>query len=168
MLMNIKCEAVTSVAVHLTFDDGSTKHCLIANGDLVDIEYNGNGLRKRVEGKVLRVSATGSDPKSWYIIVDGSDDFDSNQSRIAVMSILDCEIIRKANTLKIVQTPLGAEGVPYIRVIKGRLQYSKDGQKWSPIHIDNRDIIKDEEGTIPDFNDPVPCSDEDIISDESY
>lgn len=167
MLMNITCDAVTSVAVHLTFDDGSTKHRLIANGDLVDIEYNGNGLRRHVEGKVLKVSAVGTDTKGWYIIVDASDDFDSNQHRISVMSILDCEIIRKASTLKFVQTPLGAEGVPYLRIIDGRLQYSKDGQKWESIHIDDRDIIKDEEGTIPNFSDSS-SSEEDIISDESY
>lgn len=150
MLMNIKCSAVTSVLVELSFDDKSTKNCLIGLGDLIEVDYNANGLRKHAQGKVIKISAVGTDPKGWYIIVDGSDDFDSNKVRFSPASILDVEIIRKADTLNVVQTPIGHEGVPYIRIIKGRLQWSRDGVNWKPINIDQRDIIEEAEGTIPE------------------
>ena len=87
MLMDIKCSPVTSIKVELKFDDMSTKVCVLGVGDLVDIVYNANGLRKRIEGKVLKVSAVGTDPRAWYIIVDGSDDFDSDRVKFSPMSI---------------------------------------------------------------------------------
>lgn len=149
MLMNIRCSAVTSIKVDLAFDDGSTKERVIGLGDLIDVEYNANGLRKRIEGKVVKISAVGTDPKAWCITVDGSDDFDSEKARFAPTSILDVEIIRKADTLNTVQTPIGYTGVPYLRVMKGRLQYSNDGFNWKPIQIDPRDIIEEAEGTVP-------------------
>lgn len=150
MLMNIKCSAMTSIKVNLEFDDNSKKERKISIGDLIDVEFNANGLRKRVEGKVLSISAVRSDPKGWYIIVDGSDDFESKKVRFAPTSILDLEILRKADTVDVVQTPLGMEGVPYLRIIKGRLQYSKDGYRWYPIKFNRRDIIEDAEGLIPE------------------
>lgn len=149
MLMDIKCSVVSSIQVYLRFDDGSDKTRVIGTGDLVDITYNGNGLRKHIEGKVLKVSAAGTDPNGWYIIVDGSDDFDSTKAKLSPMSILDAEIIRKADTVEIVQTVVGEGGVPYIRINKGRLQWSKDGEVWMNINIDARDIIEDQEGTVP-------------------
>lgn len=163
MLMDIKCSAVTSVRVALTFDDGSSKERVIGTGDLVDVEYNANGLRKRIEGKVLKVSAVGTDPRSWYIIVDSSDDFDSNKAKFSPMSILDVEIIRKADTLTVVQTIVGEGGIPYLRINKGRLQWSKDGEVWHSIRIDNRDIIEDQEGTVP----IPPTGDDDNTEDTS-
>lgn len=150
MLMNIKCSAMTSIKVNLEFDDNSKKERKISIGDLIDVEFNANGLRKRVEGKVLSISAVGTDPKGWYIIVDGSDDFESKKVRFAPTSILDLEILRKADTVDVVQTPLGEEGVPYLRIVKGRLQYSKDGYRWYPIKFNRRDIIEDAEGLIPE------------------
>lgn len=149
MLMDIKCSAVTSIAVHLEFDDGHKKDRVIALGDLIEVEYNANGLRKKAEGKVINISTIGADPKQWYIILDGSDDFDSNKVRFSPMSILNVDIIRKADTLNMIRTPIGLEGVPYLRIIKGRLQYSKDGFVWKPINIDSKDVIEEAEGTVP-------------------
>jgi hypothetical protein len=71
------------------------------------------------------------------------------------MSILDIEILRKAATLDIVQTVSGDYAVPYLRIVHGRLQYSLDSLDWKPIRIDNRDIIEDQEGTVP-INPPCP------------
>lgn len=149
MLMDIRCSAVASIKVNLTFDDGNSKECVIGTGDLIDVEYNANGLRKRIEGRVIKVSAVGTDPKAWYIIVDGSDDFNSEKAKFSPMSILDVTIIRKADMLNNVQTVIGHEAVPFIRIVKGRLQYSKDGYNWKPIFVDRRDIIEDAEGTVP-------------------
>jgi hypothetical protein len=147
--MDIKCSAVTSIKVDLTFDDHKTKEAVIGVGDLIYVEYNANGCRKSIEGKVLKVSAVGTDPHGWYIIVDGSDDFDSERARFSPMNILDLAIIRKADTLEDVKTVIGVGSVPYIRIVEGRLQYSKDGYNWHPISVDRRDIIEPQEGTVP-------------------
>lgn len=172
MLMDIKCSAVSSVLVNLTFDDQHNKERLIAIGDLIDVEYNANGLRKHIIGKVLKISTIGNDPKGWYIIVDGSDDFAGNQARFSPMNILDVDILRKADTLEIVSTPIGEEGVPYLRIVKGRLQYSKDGYDWKPIVIDDRDVIEEQEGTVP-IGPPgsapePPIADDDEIEDANW
>jgi hypothetical protein len=155
MLMDIKCSMVPSIKVHLRFDDHSEKCALISVGDLIWVQYNANGCRKTIEGKVIKVCAYGEDPKSWYVVVDGSDDFESQQAKFSPMSILDIEILRKAGTLDSVQTVSGDYAVPYLRIVKGRLQYSLDSFDWKPIRIDNRDIIEDQEGTVP--IDPPPC-----------
>lgn len=155
MLMDIKCSMVPSIKVHLRFDDHSEKCALISVGDLVYVEYNANGCRKVIEGKVIKIRAYGEDPKSWYIVVDGSDDFESQQTKFSPMSILDIEILRKAGTLEFVQTVSGEYAIPYLRIVKGRLQYSVDSFDWKPIRIDNRDIIEDQEGTVP-INPPCP------------
>lgn len=148
MLMNIKCSAVTSVRVDLSYDDGSVKNAVIAENDLIDVIYNANGMRKRACGRVLLVSANGPDPKNWYIIVDGSDDFDANKARFCPMSILELEIISKGDNVDLVRTIKGDMGVPYLRIVKGRLQWSKDAVEWYPINIDREDIM-DQEGTVP-------------------
>ena len=149
MLMDIKCAPVTSIRVKLSFDDNSCKDCIISTGDIINAVYNGNGIRKVVEGKVLKVSAVGTDPKAWYIIVDGSDDFGAAQAKFSPMSILDIEIIRKADTVEVVKTVVGEGGVPYLRVVSNRLQWSKDGSNWNSFCVDSRDIIEDQEGTVP-------------------
>ena len=149
MLMDIKCSAVTSIGVHLVFDDGSVKDRVVGVGDLIEVVYNGNGIVNRVNGKVLSVSAVGTDPKGWYIIVDASDDFKSDKVRFAPTSILDLEIIRKADQLEFIQTPIGHEGIPYMRIHRGRLQYSMDGYRWKNIVIDEKDVILPAEGTAP-------------------
>ena len=149
MLMENKCSAVTSIKVKLTFDDGSVKERVVGIGDIISVVYNANGLRNKVTGKVLATSAVGTDPKAWYIIVDGSDDFKSDRVRFAPTSILDLEIIRKNDQLEFIQTPIGFEGIPYLRIHRGRLQYSMDGYRWRYIVVDKRDVILPAEGTAP-------------------
>lgn len=155
MLLDIKCDAVTSVHVHLTFDDDRSKDYIIGCGDLIDCCYNANGLRKHVIGRVVKISAVGNDPAGWYITVDGSDDFEGRFARFSPMNILNVDVLRKADMEKVVRTPLGDNAVPYLREVKGRLQYSKDGVNWKTIRIDDRDIIEDQEGTVP--VNPVYC-----------
>ena len=149
MLLDIKCDAVTSIHLHLTFDEEKVKDCIVAMGDLVDCLYNANGLRKHIIGRVVNISAVGSDPNGWYIVVDGSDDFEGKRARFSPMSVLNIDILRKADMEIIVRTVIGDGAVPYLREVKGRLQYSKDGLNWKPIKFDDRDIIEDQEGTVP-------------------
>ena len=156
MLMDVKCSAVTSIAVHLTFDDGTTKNSVLGVGDLVSVEYNNNGLRKQVDGKVLKISAIGADPKAWYIIVDGSDEFECNKARFSPMSILDLEILRKADNSNTIQTPVGCHAVSFLREVKGRLQWSRDGITWHSINIDKCDIIEDK-SVLEDRNSGCDC-----------
>ena len=150
MLMNIKCSMIPSVRIELSFDDGSSKDNLLSVGDLVDVLYNGNGLRKHIVGVVKAINTPGTDPKGWSILIDGSDDFDSDIARFAPTSILDLDIIRKNGTQKVVNTPIDDTGISAIRINKGRLQYSKNNRDWFNIKIDDRDIIVKDEGIIPE------------------
>lgn len=169
MLMDIKCSAVTSIKVDLTFDDfaKSTKTRVIGVGDLIEVEFNQNGLRKHVEGKVIKINAIGNDPKTWYIILDGSGDYASEQYKFSPMSILDVEILRKAESVRYIATPNDCTGIALIRVVDGRMQYSYDGFVWENVVIDKKNIIKDEEGTMP-IEPPCRRVEDDCIRDEDY
>lgn len=144
MLLDIKCKAISSIRVHLVFGDETTKDDIICIGDLIDVTYNGNGMRKHIIGRVSNISTVGSDPNNWYIIVDGSDDFARNGARFSPMAILDLEIIRKADQQILVKSPIGMFGVPWLRINKGRLQYSRDGFEWHYIVIDDENVIEDD------------------------
>lgn len=148
MLMDIRCSMIPSIKVNLTFDDGYKKDPILGVGDLIDLLYNSNGLRKHIVGVIIQISTPGVDPKGWSIIVDGSDDFDSEVARLSPMSILDVDVIRKAGSARKVSTPIDDTGIAAIRINKGRLQYSKDGKHWRNIKIDDIDVIPGTEGAI--------------------
>lgn len=93
MIVDLKCSPVTSIHVVATFDDGTKKDRTISIGDMVDIEYDSNGPKKAI-GEVLEISAVGTDPNNWYIIVDGSDQFGTTRVKFNPMQILDIEIIK--------------------------------------------------------------------------
>jgi hypothetical protein len=165
MLLDIKCSPITSIKVELKFDDNSEKVRVIGLNDLIEIEYNHNGLRKNIQGKVVKVSTLGADPKKWYIIVDGSDDFNSAEARISPMSILDCEIIRKADSVDYIESPKDITNIRGLRILNERLQYTQDGINWYYVNYGHRKVyIKDEEGTVKEDK---PESDDDIIKDEN-
>lgn len=147
MLMNIKCSTEVSIKVHLKFDNCTEKEKVISTGDLIEVDFNQNGLLKHVEGKVLKICANGSDCKKWYLIVDGSGDFDSEQYRFSVMNILDVDIIRKADNIKYIETTTDGTAIQGLRMVRGRLQYTLDGFHWGFVRTDPRYIIKNEEGT---------------------
>lgn len=151
MLMNINCSAVISVALHLTFDDDTVKDRVIGVGDIVDITYNDAGMRKNVEGKVLKVSCSTEKPTGWYIIIDGSNTMAMNAVKLCPMNILDCEIIYKSSDVKSVGTPITEGTVAMIRVINNELQFSPDTYNWYPINIDYSNIKN-----IPEVTDPDP------------
>ena len=158
MLMDIRCSMIPSIKVDLSFDGGFKKSPILGIGDLIDLVYNQNGLRKHIVGKIVQISTPGVDPKGWSIIVDGSDGFDSDVARLSPMSILDVDIIRKAGSIKYVSTPIDDTGVMGIRVNKGRLQYSRDGRTWKNIKIDDIDVIAKDSDDIYDEDEigPIP------------
>jgi hypothetical protein len=170
MLLSINCSVVSSIKVDLVFDDGSKKHGILAIGDLVDIEYNSNGLRKRIYGRIINISAQGTDPNGWYLTVDGSDDFQSTTVRFSVMGIIDFTIIKKYDTTNVVETPVDKTGVLAIKVIDGWLYYTQDGVHWfKPRTRINDNHLQQEEGTVPMGPPPVPHvhHNEDLIEDEN-
>jgi len=173
MLLKIDCSVVSSVKVKLTFDDGVIKEDIISIGDLVDIMYNSNGLRKRVYGRVINISVNGTDPNGWYLTVDGSDDFQSVTARFSVMSIIDFTIIKKYDVSTVIETPNDPTGICMLKIVDGFLYYTKDGIHWAEIKTtaDKKDKIKPEEGTVPLFppHPPVPHinHDDDTIEDET-
>jgi hypothetical protein len=152
MLMDIKCSMIPSIKVELTFDDGHKKDPTLGIGDLIDLLYNSNGLRKHIVGRIIQINTPGHDPKGWSFIVDGSDDFESEVARLSPMSILDVDVIRKNGTTRVVSTPIDDTGICAIRINKGRLQYSRDGKHWRNIKIDDVDIINTGEEIIIDEN----------------
>lgn len=143
MLLDIKCDQIPSVYVELLFDDNSTKKKVISVNDLIDVYYNGNGLRKHIVGRVAAISTVGADPRQWYIIVDGSDDFNSQKARFSPKNILDLNIIRKYWQDSIVHTSNEKdERISHIRLTSdGQLQYSTDGYEWNFFKINADDII---------------------------
>lgn len=149
MLLDIKCSTVVSVKVNLAFDDGTTKERVIGLGDLIDVEFNCNGLRRRVEGRVIKIYTEGADPKKWYIIVDSADDFDSKQYRFSPMNILDLEVVQKRDATQYIYSTNDYTNIQGLRIVKGRIQYTQNGHDWYPVKLDPRDIIRDEEGTAP-------------------
>lgn len=142
MLMNIECSPITSIKLSLTYDDNVTREVEIGVGDLVDISFFDRGVKKHLDGKVLKVACPGMDPKGWYLIVDGSDDFCSEQVKFSPMNICDCEIIQKARNVQTVATPIGKEGVNFMKVIDGELYYCQNGYDWVPVKISEKNIIK--------------------------
>ena len=169
MLLDIKCSVVSSIKVNLTFDDRTKKEGILAIGDLVDIEYNSNGLRKRIYGRIINISAVGTDPNGWYLTVDGSDDFQSTTVRFSVMGILDFTIIKKYDVSNVVETPIDGSGICMLKVVDGFLYYTQDGIHWYKPRTRRGDTdIKPEEGTVPVISDPqCPCGNEDLIEDET-
>ena len=183
MLLSNKCTVEPSIKVKLTFDDDTIKERVLSIGDLISVEYNGNGLKQHVDGTIICISANGTDPKGWYIIVDGSDDFASNRVRFAPTSILDVEIIRKGDTVYTVKTPIGIEGIKYLRNVNGYLEYSDDGITWKEFKNCRRrcdcDEIEPQEGTVPmhghangnnfcDCDTSVATSNDDVIEGANY
>ena len=191
MRLAINAEVQSSFKVKLTYDDAAPKTVILSIGDLIDCEYNSNGLRKHITGRIIKISAAGTDPNGWWLMVDGSGDFDTNQARFTVMNIIDVDIIQKYDTQHNISTPNDRSGILSLKVVDGRLLYTKDGYHWEYIKTQwYRDGIKPEEGTVPvsmddhgtiPYPDPqlppppppqprpiVYPTDDDTISDEVY
>lgn len=147
MLMDIKCGVITSIKVMLRFDDDTVKKRIISENDVVDVEYNNDGLRRRIIGKVSRIYVSSLDPKSWFFIVDGSGDFKSEQARVCPMNILNIEILRKAETVHHITTPNDDKGIEGLRVVDGKLEYTLDGYTWNPIKMKVDNIESDPTAT---------------------
>lgn len=169
MTLEVKCSVIQSIKVNLKFEDGMCKERVIGVGDLIDVDFNCNGIRKSIEGRVVKVYVEGSDARRWYIIVDSSDDFDATQYKFSPMNIIDLEIIKKKDATQYIETTNDFTNIRALRIVHGRLQYTQDGHNWWPINIDPDDIIHDEEYGVnrrPHHNNCSNTEPDDIIHDE--
>lgn len=128
MLMNIDCSIIQSIKVSLTFDNNKIKEREISVGDLCMFEFNKNGKRKMIEGRVIKICAGDTlDVKAWYIIVDGSLSFAGQTERFCPTQILDVDVIQKHDAKSYVETPNDSTRVTHIAVKNGYLKVSTDG-----------------------------------------
>ncbi len=196
MLMNIECSIVQSLKVALTFDNNKTKEREIAVGDLAYFEFNKNGKRKTIEGKVIKIGLSDTvNSTSWFIIVDGSLDYSGQMERFCPNQILDCEIIQKHDSVQYITTPNDSTRVSMLRLYNGYLQVSIDGgYSWlTPknskklIEMDDCEVFEETDDTSDcdscaakpakkkkciiiedDDEEDSSTSDDDVIEDESY
>ena len=128
MLMNIESSISQSIVISLTFDNGKNKKYEISVGDLCSFEFNKNGRRKMIEGKVIKIFASETvDSKSWYIVVDGSLDFAGQTERFCPNNILDMNIIQKHDAVQYISSPNDSTRVTDIKLDNGVLMVSIDG-----------------------------------------
>ena len=145
MLLDIKCSTVISFKIDLKYDDNrADKSVVVSVGDLVDVDFNLNGCRKLIQGRVVKIYAEGADPKKWYMIVDSADFYSSDTYKFSPMNILDITVIEKHDTVQYIATPNDYTNIRGLRIVQGQLQYTQDGQTWAPICIDPQYIIEDE------------------------
>ena len=170
MLVDIKCSAIVSLKIDLTYDDSrANKSEVVSVGDLIDVDFNYNGCRvNNVEGRVLKIYAEGSDPKKWYILLDSADPFESKTYKFSPMNILDLTVIQRESATQYIYSTNDYTNIKGMREVKGTLQYTKDGVNWIPFHIYPEYIIEDESyGTRPKPPIPIPgSSPDDVITDE--
>lgn len=139
--MGIQCSAEPQITVRLTFDDNSVKTVTVGKGDLVDVEYNKNGVRRRIEGKIVKISTSGTQSVGWCIVIDGSGDFAAQQARITPSTILDIDIISKSECVDGIESPKGKGQIIALKEMGGRLYYTKNGYDWLPVLIDRSNVV---------------------------
>lgn len=154
MLLNNTVSIVQNLKIELTFDDNSKKEREIGVGDLIHVEFNDSGMRKSVEGKVLKIG-TGINTvrqESWFIIVDGSLSFSGETFRFNPNKIIDLDIIQKKHDVPYIMTTNDSTRVTNLKVEDGILKVSKDnGYSWFTPNLNN--MIQEEEGSDGDDND---------------
>lgn len=138
MLMNIENSVSQSIKISLTFDNNKTKRCEISVGDICSFEFNKNGRRKIIEGKVIKIFASDTvDSKSWYIVVDGSLDFAGQTERFCPNNILDVSVIQKHDQAQYISTPNDSTRITDMKLVDGMIMVSIDGgYSWLTPKID--------------------------------
>lgn len=156
MLMSTNLNVTQNLKVDLAFDNGQTKSREISVGDLIRVTFNDRGLRKEIEGEVLKIYADpAKDMSSWYMIVDGSLSFCGQRVQIKPMQILDLDIIQKKNQVFYISSPNDSSHISAIRLMDGVLQVSiDDGYSWITPNVNNQ--IQEEEGSTGDDNNSRP------------
>lgn len=168
MLQDIKCSTIVSFKIDLKYDDNrANKTVEVGVGDLVDVDFNLDGCRRLIQGKVIKIYAEGVDPKKWYMIVDSAEFCSSDTYKFSPMNILDITVIEKKDAIQYISTPNDYTNIRGLRIVQSQLQYTQDGQTWYPINIDPQYIIEDENyGIGAGCRPPRRPSSSDVILDE--
>lgn len=133
MLLSMKYNVINSLVITLRFDDNSVKEAVVAIGDVVNVAYNKNGMRREIEGVVKQIVADTSPcgNQKWYMYVDASTCGCAALEKILVESILDIDVIRKGAGLLTIHSPGNAMKVTDFRINGNYLQVSPDyGRHW--------------------------------------
>lgn len=128
MLLSNECTIIQSLHLALTFDDGKVKERDVSVGDLCSFEYIKNGLRKKIEGVVVKIIASETiSPNTWMIMVDGSLDYAGQIEKFRPNQVVDVDVIRKKTDKQYIGTPNDSTHISEIRFYDGYLQLSLDG-----------------------------------------
>lgn len=145
MLQEIRCSTIVSFKIDLKYDDArANKSEVVSVGDLVDVDFNYNGCRRMIQGRVIKIYAEGTDPKKWYMIVDSAEAFCSDTYKFSPMNILDITIIKKHDATQYIFSTNDYTNIKGMRVVQGQPQYTQDGVNWLPFFIDPRYIIEED------------------------
>ena len=146
MLMRLGCEAEQLLNFTLEFEDGSKKNRSVRVGDIVTVDYNKNGLRKRAHGAVKSIFANPYNgrlsKKDWTITILNSHYHTSPGDcgcdvgayvKIDVLNIVDLEVDATAQTNlnPIYSSPDCCCQITNMRINSGLLEISQDyGKTW--------------------------------------
>ena len=152
MVMKIDSEAIVSLKVTISYDDGAYKTQIVSEGDYVRVAYNHNGARRVVQGTVASIHANPyssvTSKRDWYFNVINEDpEAVPHVAKIVVVNILDLEVIYKKHQSRSVGTPNDPTRVTHIRVVNGYLQVSQnEGHTWRTINepLSNRPVPPDD------------------------
>ena len=150
MKLGVECEQMLIVSIE--FDDGTVKSEPITKGDYVSVAYNFNGTRRVIDGTVKVIYANPyngkSSKKDWYIIVanDNPESIHNHRNeKIAVLNILDIQVITSSRYEKTIKTPSNGTRVTTLRVYHNVLQVSQDnGRTWLNVGALTDDFVGDE------------------------
>ena len=145
MLLKVSHEIIKSVNIGLVYDDNTTKKVLIQNGDVVEINYVYNGIKKEVTGTVKRIftenehaghighvaSCNSCKNEGCYLYIDASTTNNADLVKIDVDCIFDINVIQKVDNSDCVKSPVGCTQVTSVRVVGDEFQISLDyGTTW--------------------------------------
>lgn len=145
MLIKNTVSVITSLEIGLVFDDESTKVRTIGVGDIIDVKYSHNGLTKTASGKITRIYTEPGHPghvghlascsqclkDGHWIILDASAEGASSVLRIDADTILDLDMIAKADAANVITSPAGCYNITSMRLVGSQVQISTDyGKTW--------------------------------------
>lgn len=160
MLVKVSHEIINSVNIGFVFDDNSVKKVLVHIGDVVEINYLRNGMKKEVTGTVKRIftenghaghighvaSCGNCINEGCYLYIDASTTNNADLEKIDVDCMYDLNIIQKADNSDCIKSPIGCNQVTSFRIVGNELQVSVDyGTSWMKVGIvTTSDLVVDE------------------------
>jgi hypothetical protein len=99
MLVSNTTSVLFGVDVNLKFDDGSTKECIVEEGDylLLYFNYNGNKLRRACRVVDIKVAMYNTSPVSYSstLTLDCSSTYGAERLKVSAADILNIRLVTK-------------------------------------------------------------------------